>query len=158
MTEMLDWAEKAGLENLRAHLLTTDNLAKEGSTTLTILLAGLGGSLTYAIKMFEGGGVSWAGVGAAALTAYLTALCGLLVWKCLTIHEIPSPTNEPRNLYQKEFELSAVREVELRNIQGRIDEAAGRNATTAIWLNRVRRLAVASPIVFISAAALWAVR
>jgi hypothetical protein len=32
-TKMLEWAEKAGLENLRYHLRAADELKKESNTT-----------------------------------------------------------------------------------------------------------------------------
>jgi len=50
---LLDYAESAGLENLRNHLVAADSLSKEANTTLTILLAGSAGSLAYAVKLFE---------------------------------------------------------------------------------------------------------
>jgi hypothetical protein len=33
MNELLDWVEKAGLENIRAHLQAADDLKKETNTT-----------------------------------------------------------------------------------------------------------------------------
>jgi hypothetical protein len=148
MKELLDWTEKAAQENLKFHLQNADNLAKEANTTLTVLLAALGAALAYTLKVFDAGTATAATAGAAGLTLYLTALCGLLVFKCMKIAPIPAPTNEPRNLYQKDFALDALREVELNNTQERIDQAVARNDGTTAWLNKVRVLAVLSPFIF----------
>jgi hypothetical protein len=150
MKELLDWAEKAALENLKFHLQNADNLAKEANTTLTVMLAALGAALAYALKAFDSGVATTTTAGAVGLTLYLTAVCGLLVFKCMKIAPIPAPTNEPRHLYQKEFELDALREVELTNMQERIDQAVARNDGTTAWLNRVRVLAVLSPLIFLA--------
>ncbi len=156
MKELLDWTEKAALENMKFHLQNADNLAKEASTTLTVLLAGLGAALAYTLKAFDVGAVTSITAGATGLTLYLTALCGLLVFKCMKIEPIPAPTNEPRNLYQKDFSLEALREVELSNTQERINQAVSRNDGTTAWLNRVRVMAVVSPIIFAAVSLSWA--
>lgn len=149
MSDLLDWAEKAGLENLKFRLQNSETLAKESTTTLTILLAGIAGSLTYATKYWEMGKSSMplAG-GCAALSLWLMVLSFLLVNNCIKTKPLQPPTNEPRNLYQPEFELEALRKVELKNLQASIDLTAGRNTSVAAWLDRVRYLAVASPVVF----------
>ena len=141
MNDILEWVEKAALENLRGHWQTADTLAKEAGTTLAILLAMLSGAFTYALN-----GANFAG--AFALVAYLFLLCVALVTKCMMIGEFPAITNEPRNLNQKGYDLDAIRSVELRNIQERIDHAAQRNAVTARWLNRVRVGAICTPLVY----------
>jgi len=61
---------------------------------------------------------------------------------------MPSPTNEPLNLYQNDFTLQQIRQTELNNIQIRIQQATERNGATAYWLNRVRLLATSTPLVF----------
>lgn len=142
MNETLDWIERAALENMRGHLQSADTLAKEATTTLTILLAALSGAFGYALTDSD------YRVSAVALTGYLFVLCAMLVTRCMKIGEFPATTNEPRNLNQEGFPLDALRKVELRNIQDRIDQAARRNAITAQWLNRVRIGAICSPIIF----------
>jgi hypothetical protein len=142
MNDLLEWIEKAALENLRGHTQSADVLAKEAGTTLTILLATLSGAFAYALKTED------YRVGAVALTAYIFALCVALVINCMMIGEFPAITNEPRNLNQEGYELDVLCRVELRNIQERIDRAAQRNALTAQWLNRVRIGAICSPLIF----------
>jgi hypothetical protein len=141
MNDVLEWVEKASLENMRGHWQTADTLAKEAGTTLTILLAMLSGAFAYTLSGSDL-------IGAVALTAYLFVLCVVLVINCVMIKEFPAITNEPRNLNQQGYELDVLRNVELRNIQGRIDQAARRNAITTKWLNRVRIGAICSPLVF----------
>jgi hypothetical protein len=140
MKDVIDWVEKAALENLRSHLLSTDAMTREANSTLTILLAALSGAFAYALKGDEHAGLAY------VLTTYLSLLSLLLVWFCMRITRAPAPTNEPRNLMQEGYELEALRRAELKNIQERIDEAAQRNFVTARWLNRVRMAAVCAPL------------
>lgn len=153
MSDLLDWAEETGLENLKAHHQTADLLQKQAVTTLTVLLAGATGGLAYAIKGAEYGSLWWA-IGSAAFSFYLYLLCALTVFKTLTVKEFPMLHNEPRNLYQPEYSLNSIKEVEIENIQERIQQAVARNKLTAGWLNRIRYAAVASPLVFLITAVL----
>jgi len=50
-----DWAEKAGNENLKHRLGTGDVLLAQANTLLTVLLTGIGGGLSYAVKLTEPG-------------------------------------------------------------------------------------------------------
>lgn len=150
MDAVLEWAEKAGLENLRFRLQNAETLAKEAATTLTVLLAGMAGSLTYAIKYADAGASSMPlAVGAGALSAWLMALSALLVHFCIKTLPLQPPTNEPGNLYQPAFDIAVLRQVELKNLQSRIDQATARNTMVAIWLDRIRYLAVSSPLLFV---------
>jgi hypothetical protein len=158
MNELLDWAEKAGLENLQFRLQNAETLAKEAASTLVILLAGMGGAMAYAVKGFEQETPTALAIGAAALSVWLMIVGGLLVVFCMLTTSLPTPTNEPMNLYQKNFSLEAIREVELRNLQERIKQTAARNHRVAAWLDRTRLLALASPLIFTIAAAAWAAR
>lgn len=157
MNEVLDWAEKAGAENIRFRLQNAETLAKDASSTLTILLAGMAGALAYAVKGFEVTPISSLTFGAAALSAWLMLLAIVLVLQCIVTTELPTPTNEPKNLNQAGFALDALREVELRNLQERISQITVRNHRVAGWLDRVRLCATASPLVFAIAAWAWAV-
>jgi len=151
--ERLDWIEKIGTENMKLHHVSADNLAKDSATTLTVLLAGLGGSLAYAAKAFD----EWSSLsaGASALTVWLSVLSFYLVKKCLMTTAIPQVYNEPRNFLDKNYTIHELREAELVNLQVRIDDAAKRNANLAKHLNRVRRLAIASPVVFATGICLY---
>lgn len=150
--ELLDWAEKAGAENIKFRLQNAETLAKEASTTLTILLAGIGGSLAYAVKGFESAQISSLAFGAAVLSAWLTLAAVVLMVQCIVTTALPAPTNEPKNLFQKDYELDKLREVELGNLQERIFQTTARNHRVAAWLDRVRLLAISSPLVFVIAA------
>jgi hypothetical protein len=148
---LLDYAEAAGLENLRNHLSASDSLSKESNTTLTILLAGAAGSFGYSIKVFDGAGLNETVIGLASVSFYLFGLSSSLVWRCMKVADMPSPTNEPMNIFQDNFTLEQIREAELKNIQARIRDAVARNGVTAYWLNRVRLEASATPIIFVLA-------
>ncbi len=154
MSELIDWVEKQALENIRFRLQNSENLAKEASTTLTLLLAGIGGALAYAVKGFEADPISNLTAGAVALAAWFMIVAMLLVFHCLMTKSLPVPTNEPSNLYNKQMDFLQLREAELRNLQERISQITDRNHRYAAWLDRVRLIAIASPLVFAIAA--WA--
>jgi hypothetical protein len=68
---------------------------------------------------------------------------------------LPAATNEPMNLYQTGYGIDALREVELKNLQDRIEQTTARNHRVAAWLDRIRLLALASPVIFVIAASAW---
>lgn len=146
--EDIEWIEKVGCENMKVHHVSADNLAKDAATTLTVLLAGLGGSLAYAAKAFDEWHWTNLSAGATALTVWFACLGLYLVVKCLMATPIPHIYNEPKNFVQPGYTVLEIREAELENLQKRIDQAALRNSRLATHLNIARRLAVASPIVF----------
>jgi hypothetical protein len=158
MNDLLDYAEKAGAENLKFRLQNAETLAKEANSVLTILLAGIGGSMALAAKGFEQapGLPSAMTVGVMCLSAWLTISAAMLVVFCMLSMDLPVPTNEPLNLYRPEFELDKIRVAELRNLDGRIKQATARNHRVAAWLDRIRLLAVASPIFFLLTSLAWA--
>jgi len=147
MSELLNWAETAGIENLRQQRIAADFLRKEGVTTLTILLAGATGALAYAIKGFDQE-TAWLASGALAMSLYLYALAAVNVFLVMYIQGFPALYNEPVNLYQKQYSLDALREVELKNLQGRINDAVERNSCQQKRLNAIRIWAVCSPLAF----------
>ncbi|WP_434668008.1 hypothetical protein P5W99_36570 [Paraburkholderia sp. A3BS-1L] len=157
LKERIDWIEKLAIENLKAHHATADIIAKEAATTLTVLLAGAAGGLAYAGKALDSHSWSWFAFGAVAFTAWLTWLCYRCVKECLMIAPMPQIYNEPRNLEAPELTLNQLRESEIQGLQDRIDQAAKRNGELSNRMNRIRELAVASPLVFAISALVWAV-
>ncbi len=156
MSELIDWAEKAGLENIRFRLQITETLAKEAQTTLTILLAGMGGSLAYAMKGLESAaGMDAITSGAAFLSAWLMISSILLIMNCIMTAPLSPPTNEPKNLYRKDYTLDELREFEMLNLQKRIEIITARNHRVAAWLDRVRLWVAASPLVFMLWVVFW---
>ncbi|MFV0411142.1 MAG: hypothetical protein ACK5LJ_16015 [Paracoccus sp. (in: a-proteobacteria)] len=147
MSTLLDWAETAGIENLKQQRAAADFMRKEGVTTLTILLAGATGALAYAVKGLDQH-TAWLASGALAMSLYLYALSAATVFLVMYIQGFPAVYNEPVNLYQKRFSLEALREVELQNLQGRINVAVKRNLCIQNRLNGIRIFAVCSPIAF----------
>jgi hypothetical protein len=153
--EVIDYAEKAGLENLRFRLQVTEALLKDATSTLTFLIAGIGGSLAYAASGFDKANLSALAVGAAVLSLWLMVISALLVIRCMGSQELQTPTNEPLNLFKPEYAILEIREVELRNIHERIQRTRKRNEKMATSLDAVRLLAIASPVVFGLSALVW---
>lgn len=157
MKELIDYAERMGLENLRSRLQVVETLARESNALLMILLAGIGGSLAYAVKGIENAAICSLTAGSVAFCAWLMGTAGLLVYFCIMTDDLQTPTNEPMNLYQPEYTVEEIRAVELRNIDSRIKLTIARNQRVAFWLDRVRIMAIASPVVFAITAIAWAV-
>ncbi len=53
MTTVLDWAEKAGIENMKDHVNNADLILKQASTLLTLLLSGAGAALYFGMSHNE---------------------------------------------------------------------------------------------------------
>lgn len=143
-----EWIERNGIENLKARVATADTLAKEASTTLTVLLAGIGGSLAFAAKSLEGA-VTYQTVAAITTCAWLVFLSAMLVHFCMMVRPIPSVYSQPASLLQRAnigATLDQWRYGELLNIEDRIQEAIRRNHTVAQKLNLVRTLAYLTPV------------
>ncbi len=64
--------------------------------------------------------------------------------------------NEPKNLEDPNESFQYLRQCELLSLQARIERAGERNEILAKRLNRARKLAIASPMVFILFSVAWA--
>lgn len=145
---LLDYAERAGIENLRGRIEASEVIRREANTALALVLAGAGTALTVA----TGDNYQWP---ALAVSLYLFGLGAMLVVKCLRFGEYPAQWNEPKNLNQPDLPLENVRRWELENIQQRITRASAINATRARWLNQIWLAASVTPLVGVLA---WGVR
>lgn len=141
------WALDEGHKNLKARIESQAAIASQAAATLTLLLAGIGGSLVYAVRIFEPGS-SPVARGAAALCIYLMALAGVLIWRCINTTASPVLHNEPTNLLLSEATLEQLQAGEIFNLQQRIDQQKALVVARARWLNGVRVLAILSPIIF----------
>lgn len=158
MSEMIEWVERAALENLRFRLQNAETLAKDASSLLMLLLGGMGAALAYSVRALESGAADPAHIGVFAVMGWLLLSCLVLVWQCILTMPLQAPTNEPDNLMQPGYEFEVIRRAELNNIQARINEAVQRNHHVAAWLDRVRIAVTISPMVFALTAWAWAAR
>jgi hypothetical protein len=143
-----EWIERNGIENLKARVSTADTLAKEASTTLTVLLAGIGGSLAFAAKSLEGH-VTYQTIAAITTCTWLVLLSAALVHFCMMVRPIPTVYSQPASLLQRQAmgaTLDDWRYGELLNIEDRIQEVIRRNQIVAQKLNLVRSLAYLTPV------------
>lgn len=150
----LDWIEKQGQESLKSRFDTAEILAKEAQTTLTVLLAAIGGSAAYGAKIFEAGASGPMEIAAAVTCAYLVVLALALVAACMMFISYPALRQDPANLMHPNCSLDEIREAELNNLGERITEAAAINAKRAKRLNRLRIAVALSPLLFAAVAAL----
>jgi len=153
-SKTLEWIEKQGQESLKARFATAELIAKETQTTLTVLLAGIGGSAAYAAKNFEPGPSGPVDVAAAVACVYLVVLALVLVIVCMRFSDYPALYQNPENLMHPTYSIDAIREEEVKNLGTRIKEAADINAKRAVRLNRIRLAIALSPVLFGVVAAL----
>lgn len=146
--EILKWIEPQALESLKSRFQTAEILAREAQTTLTVLLAAIGGSAAYAAKILEDDPASSIEKAAAATCIYMIILALVLVYKCMMFRSYPAAYQDPINLMQPNHTLHQLREAELKNIHDRITEAASINASRANSLNRIRFATALSPLIF----------
>ena len=129
MTTVLEWAEKAGLENLRDHANNAELMQRQVSTLLTLLLSGAGAALYFAVANRE------FIIASVVISLWLFGIAAILTLKCLMFGDFPSVWNEPKNLNLKGYSLSQLREYELENLQERISDAARINFIKSLRLN-----------------------
>jgi hypothetical protein len=153
------WAFECGYGNLKARIESGAVLVSQAATTLTLLLAGVGGALAYAIRILEPG-ASPAAWGAAVVCAWLAILAAVLVARVINARNVPVLYNSPQNLLIPGAGIDQLQAGELQNLQARIDGQAAVNLLRADWLNRVRGGATLTPAVFAVAAcvASWLLR
>jgi hypothetical protein len=150
-----EWAEKAGVENLRARIATGDFLLTQANTLLTVLLVGIGASMASAVRIFEPGTVTATMAGSAACGLWLLWIAVLLAVRCIMTRETQMAFNEPQNIFKPELRLDPeiIVRHEIKNIQRRIDLAKQRNSVVAWWLDACRYATLATPVIFIAGAA-----
>jgi hypothetical protein len=155
MSDKLDWIEKQAAENLKFRLQICETLAKDANNLLTVLIAAIGAVVAYAINSVSDDNLNMLSIGAIAMTAWLMLVATGLVVKCIVTTDLMPPGNEPKNLSLNGYSLEQIRKFELDNVQNSINHVAIRNQNTVYWLDKARLAAVASPIVFILAAAVF---
>ncbi len=149
--EKLDFIEAATRTNAAFQIASADHLTREANATLLLLLSGAGGSLAYAISLFEKG-VTWAWAGMAAACMFLFALAAVLVFGCLLLRDVYPSANEPGPMLAFDGSLDDLRRAELESQQRCIERNRRRNDGVAAWLQRVRIAIPAVVLVFIAAA------
>jgi hypothetical protein len=148
---LLDWAEKAAIENLKERLANLDQLRAQASSLLQLILVGIGGALTFAVKVFDPGPVGPLVAGALATVLWLCWVATMLVWRCLATSRVPVVFNHPRNLYNddaKQAGLDDWRARELQTLGNRIDGVKPVVESVGTWLDCCRYSAISTPLIF----------
>jgi hypothetical protein len=146
--ELIDYVEREAKIAERFAIDNIDELSKQGSSFLTLLLSGAGGALALAISLRNNGAENWLFSGTLAVSCYLFLMSAIVVIRCLWSREIYPPANDPKNLYQALYSAEDIRRVELKNKQIYIDANTRRGMNMAVWLNRARLGSVLTPIIF----------
>jgi hypothetical protein len=137
-------------ENVKTHIESLSVLRAEANTTLSLLITGAGAALGYGIKILEDAGTPDVIGGLFGTSIYLFTLCGLLLWKCMWADSVMPANCEPNNLYHPDFDLLAIKEVELEQLQGRCDFNRHKTETIGSWLNLIRAFIFLTPLIFLA--------
>lgn len=143
---LLDYAERAGIENLKERSQNADAIHKEANTLLALILSGAGAALYFSANESS--------LAALIVSFWLFCVALILATKCLLFRDYPPVWNEPKNLTPEGYTLDEVRGFEIQNLQQRIEQATASNYTTSSWLNKCILAACATPLIGIIA---WAV-
>jgi hypothetical protein len=153
--ERLKWAEENGLKNLQEKFTTADNVGKEAQTTLTYVLAGMGGTFAYVLPGLERK-LDTLLFGAIILCIYFVVLGIYLVRKTFLISDYPSPYQEAENLLERpDLSLDELRHGEILNMTARLAKSQEWIEKKVKAINRVRVALVLSPVPFVAACALF---
>ena len=148
-SDRLKWAEESGLKNLAEKFTTADNMNKESQTTLTYVLAGMGGTFVYILPGLERS-LDTLLFGAILLCLYFVALGIYLVRKTFFVGAYPSPYQEAENLLERpELSLDELRHGEILNMTERLKESQDWIAAKSEAINKVRVALVLSPVPFV---------
>lgn len=153
--DRLKWAEDNGLKNLQEKFTTADNMGKEAQTTLTYVLAGIGGTFVYILPGLERQ-LDVLLSGAIFLCLYFVCLGLYLARKAFFISDFPSPYQEAENLLERpDLPLDEVRHGEILNMTERLQESKIWIEGKARAINRVRLALILSPLAFVFGCALF---
>ena len=111
-------------------------LTTQAAATSTVVLAGLGGALAYAVRIVEPAHGALP-VGAATLCVHLAGVASLFFRKWMGIREVPALYNQPGYLLIPGA-LEQLRICELARLEMRIGQMAALNTERALWLNLER--------------------
>lgn len=148
MEKLLDFMYVEARANMAFHITNGEAISKEANTFLNLLLGAGSGLFALMISLSQKKEFpEWMAGGLIAASVYCFVITGVLVWKCLWIQNIAAPANEPKNFpLDPQYLFDDIREIELMNLQGRIDRNKERNLKAGSWLNRCRGFAAGTPI------------
>ena len=134
------------------HMANMDGLQREANTTLNFLYVFISAVFSAILKLYFESGYEIFKIALAVLCLYLTATAVYLVISCMMARDVAAPTNEPKNLRDREgYTSEQIQNFELENLQLRIDSNRKRNEKTAFHLNAIRFLLCFSPLFFLLA-------
>ncbi len=149
--EHIDYMEREAAKNYNFHIDDMAELKKDATNLMTVLYFLIVASFSTAVNIFASKkAIAW-GVLLCAICVYLTALAVYLLFTCLKDRPVKLPANEPKNLVlQPGADSNKIRELELKNLQERIDFNKERNRITSTRLHNVRLSLVLSPVAFLT--------
>ena len=151
--ELIDWVEEQAKENLQSRNDNLEKLITDANSFLKISLAGISAISIYLLKIYTSANPQqWLIYSLIVVMVYLIILAALIIKKCLKVGDSYPTTNEPKNLYLPDFELTKIRETQLKNTQSNIDFMVQRNAKIATALDQAKSAILVTPLIFIMCA------
>ena len=160
-TEELDWVSAEARSRYESQASLFEAVRREAITTLALSVGIASGALGFAVDA-AASGPAWVAASAGVFAAYIGLIAVTLVVLGLRTSDYYPMSNDPKHLaaplQSGEFTLEAVREVELENMQERIDFNRTRGDRLGATLNGAWiALAVAPMVWAVSAVVLRAV-
>lgn len=164
-TEYLKDAIKLAGQNAAFGVSIAEDLIKDATTLLNILLAGVGGGIGLCLQLLNSSHPMGLALVVAICSLYLAAIAVVVVKQCLMSADLYPPTNSPENLLvaakepYKNEPTEQIYQWVLESMDAPCQKNTQRNHTRAYWLDRCRIAAALTPVVFIvGLAVFWASR
>ena len=145
--ELLEFCFDQGEKNFNFDFDCANTLERNSNTTLSFIIS-FGGASLFGLVNYLAQDRYDIVTGLAVLILYFLGIAFLLVQKCLLARPISPPGNNPINLYQPDFNLTQIMDVEINQLEKRMQRNIERNKEAGKWLNRVRYMIFLSPFIF----------
>jgi hypothetical protein len=157
--DLIDYAEQQGLANFQWQQRVNETTRQESNLTLGFLFTGGAACIAWALSQLTSSSPHWPLAIAVIITSlWLFALAAAVQFKCLAFKPALPPANHPLNLYKPEFDTLGIREINLHHMEDAILYAIRNGQKKAKALVKIRFAACATPLVFLAAWYLAALR
>jgi hypothetical protein len=153
---MIDFLQENGMNALKESRMVYDKIYEDARKTLTFLLAGLGASFGYFVKLMldtdTNNTLSRPALCIGLACFWLFICTVLLLLRCIRSNKLPLVHPLPKDLYTPQVQemhltLDELRLYNLDNIADRIDRHNAINQRVIRWLNRVRYMVAVTPFI-----------
>ena len=123
-------------------------------TLIALQLSGGGALASFAASLIEKAAPAWLVLGVVVAAVGLLLIAAVGAWLCLFTAPLTPPGNTPKNLYESDLPVDALRAGELASVELRLSAWADRNGRVGTALNWLYAATAAAPLLAIAAAVL----